>query len=180
VAAPLGLAQLSFLPDPSLSIATTEVRPWRKRRLRGEVHDENAAALGGVAGHAGLFGSAREVARFGACVLGGGAPVLAADTVDEMTREQARDADLRRGLGFSLWSPDPAATSRPLGPRSFGHTGFTGTSLWIDPDRSLVVALLTNAVHRGRAFDDFLAARIALHQALASAIRVRREAWEAP
>lgn len=168
---PLGLSHTTFRPDAAfIPVAATEVCPWRGRRLRGEVHDENAAVLGGVAGHAGLFGSAGDLATFGACFLEGGAPVLSGVTIQEMTREQARDGAARRGLGFSLWSPDPEATSHPFSVRTYGHTGFTGTSLWIDPDRSIVVALLTNAVYRGRAFDPFTGARIALHRALTDAI----------
>ena len=163
---PLGLTRTAYRPAPSMSIAQTEVCRWRRRRLRGEVHDENAAALGGVAGHAGLFGTARDVARLGRCLLEGGAPVLRRDTVSEMLAAQARDGDIRRGLGVSLWTPDPDTTGHPFGMGSFGHTGFTGTSLWVDPHRQLVVALLTNAVSRGRDDRGFWAARIAVHRAI--------------
>jgi len=163
---PLGLARARYRPEPSDPVAQTEVCGWRRRRLRGEVHDENAAALGGVAGHAGLFGTAQEVARLGRCLLDGGAPLLRRDTVSEMLQVQARDGDVRRGLGVSLWSPDPDTTGHPFGTRSYGHTGFTGTSLWVDPERRLVVALLTNTVSRGREDRGFWAARIAIHRAI--------------
>jgi CubicO group peptidase (beta-lactamase class C family) len=170
VTAPLGLQRTAFRPDQSASIAPTEVCPWRGRRLRGEVHDENAAALGGVAGHAGLFGTAREVRRLGEMLLGGGQPVLREATVMDMTREHARDGSMRRGLGVSLWSPDPEASNHPFGPRTFGHTGFTGTELWVDPGPRLVVALLTNKVYRGRDFTDFEGARLNVHSAIVDAL----------
>ena len=163
VSEPLGLA-VTYAPDPALSVAPTEFVPGRGSRLRGSVHDENAAALGGVAGHAGLFGSARDLARLGASLLGDGIPVLRRGSLIEMTREQAADGPIRRGLGFSLWSPDPDAASNPFGSRTFGHSGFTGTSFWVDPDRRLVVVLLTNAVYRGRQFDAYFAARNQAHR----------------
>jgi CubicO group peptidase (beta-lactamase class C family) len=166
---PLGLRATTFRPDPSCSIAPTEFDAVRGRRLRGEVHDENAAALGGVAGHAGLFGTAGDLARLGEVLLAGGGSILSGASLRTMTRRQAATGSMRRGLGFSLWSPDPEATSHPFGRRSFGHTGFTGTSLWVDRDRRLVVALLTNAVARGRDFDAFFAARLAAHREIVAA-----------
>lgn len=174
---PLGLSQTQFYPgdpfDPppvSVSCAPTELCPWRKRRLQGQVHDENAARLGGIAGHAGLFATAEEVAAFGESFLTGS--LLQPQTVREMTREQlpqqgdAHRCHERRGLGFALRSPDPLASSYPFSPSAFGHTGFTGTSLWIDPERELVVTLLTNAVYHGRRENGFQAFRVAFHQAI--------------
>ena len=178
VVRPLGLRHTGFLPNPSLPVAATEVCPHRRRRLRAEVHDENAAALGGIAGHAGLFSTARDIAALGASFLDGRRLLLAEETVAEMICEQARDDSLRRGLGFALWSPDPEASSHPLGRRSFGHTGFTGTSLWVDPDRSMVVALLTNAVYRGRGFAAFSSARVGLHESLATAVGAGQPSME--
>ena len=89
-----------------------------------------------------------------------------------MIREQARDGDLRRGLGFLLWSPDPETFGHPFSPRSFGHTGFTGTSLWIDPDRALVVALLTNRVYHGRDAAGIMRLRRAVHRAIVEAVSI--------
>lgn len=170
VTRPADLASVTFHPSRSSSIAPTElVAGMTDTHLRGEVHDENARALGGVAGHAGLFGTATDVARLGALLLANEGRMLASHLVQEMTSEQAVGDGMRRGLGFSLWSPDPEATSHPFGPRAFGHTGFTGTSLWIDPDRRLVVALLTNAVFRGRDFEAFFRARIRAHRAIVAA-----------
>ena len=169
VTRPAGLLSVTYRPDKSGSIAPTELVRSSETHLRGDVHDENARALGEAAGHAGLFGTATDVAALGALLLANDGTILAPHLVDEMTLEQARDDGMRRGLGFSLWSPDPEATSYPFGQRTFGHTGFTGTSLWIDPDRRLVVALLANAVYRGRDFEAFFAARIRAHRAIVAA-----------
>ena len=157
------------------NIAPTEVCAWRGRRIIGEVHDENAAGLGGVAGHAGLFSTASDVATFGQMFLDGGQPLLSAATVAEMTRLQGEQDDVRRGLGFALWSPDPEASSNPFSPQAFGHTGFTGTSLWIDPARALVVALLTNEVYYGRQDRGIMALRVAVHRAVVAAIDAANE-----
>lgn len=170
VTEPLRLERTQFRPSDGTPVVPTEICPWRGRRLSGEVHDENAAALGGVAGHAGLFSTAREIAALGEALRLGGSPILKGSTVAEMTRQQATDGSVRRGLGLSLWSPDPGASSHPFGPGTYGHTGFTGTSVWVDPDRELVVALLTNAVHRGREDRGFSAARISLHRQLLKAL----------
>jgi len=91
---------------------------------------------------------------------------LQAETVAEMTRLQAQDGLTRRGLGWALWSPDPQASAYPLSERAYGHTGFTGTSLWVDPARALVVALLTNRVYYGRDAAGITALRPALHKAV--------------
>lgn len=173
-----GLANLSGLRardpglparDPGLTkIAPTEFCRWRNRRIVGEVHDENAASLGGVAGHAGLFSTADDLARFGQSFLD--ASLLSRATIAEMTRVQAEDGPVRRGLGFALWSPDPEASGNAFSPSAFGHTGFTGTSLWIDPERALVVACNTNRVYYGRDASGILALRVALHRAIVQAI----------
>ena len=134
------------------------------------MHDENAAALWRVAGHAGIFSTATDVAAFGQVFLDNGRPLLRAETVVEMMREQASHDSLRRGLGFVLWSPDPEASGNPFSQRAFGHTGFTGTSVWIDPQRSLVVALLTNDVYYGRTGRGIGSLRVALHRMIVAAI----------
>jgi CubicO group peptidase (beta-lactamase class C family) len=181
------------------AIAPTEFCAWRNRRIIGAVHDENAAGLGGVAGHAGLFSTANELATFGETFLAnqrinesanrrisksanrpvaiGASPVLPSaffplhsDTIAEMTRIQAQEGATRRGIGFALWSPDPEASSNPFSERAFGHTGFTGTSLWMDPERDLTVAVCTNRVYYGRDARGILSFRVALHRAIVEAI----------
>ena len=166
---PLGLHETHFLPlgEPSaLAAAPTEFCAWRQRRVKAEVHDENAWALGGVSGHAGLFSTAGDVARVGQLYLDGGAPLLQPASVAEMTRVQSQEGSTRRGLGFALWSPDPEASGNPFSPQAFGHTGFTGTSLWIDPQADLVVALLTNEVYYGRINRNIMPLRVAVHRAV--------------
>jgi CubicO group peptidase (beta-lactamase class C family) len=143
-----------FMPVASLleRIAPTEIDPWRGRLLRGEVHDENAFALGGIAPHAGLFGTALDLARFAQMLLNGGVyaqhRIVSRETLERFTR-RAGIPDSSRALGWD--TPSSGSSSGTLfSPRSFGHTGFTGTSLWIDPDRQLFVILLTNRVHPTR------------------------------
>jgi CubicO group peptidase (beta-lactamase class C family) len=150
------------------NIAPTEFCKWRGRRIVGEVHDESAWRLGGVAGHAGLFAHARDVAAFGQSFLD--ASLLRHETITEMTRVQAEFDGTRRGLGFALWSPDPEASSNPFSPATFGHTGFTGTCLWIDPSRRLVVALLTNDVYNGREGRGIADLRVQIHRALVKSV----------
>ncbi len=141
----------SALPDAvRRRVAATESCAWRGRVLWGEVHDPNAWAMGGVAGHAGLFATAADVGRFAQAVLDvwhGRSEALPRDTLLEFTRRQ----ELPPGSGWALgWDTPtlPASSSgRYFGPRSIGHLGFTGTSLWIDPEAETWVVMLTNRVH---------------------------------
>lgn len=171
VTKPLGLSA-HFQPAAPLqsiqNIAPTEFCKWRGRRIVGEVHDESAWRLGGVAGHAGMFAHARDVAAFGQSFLD--ASLLRRKTIAEMTRLQAEFNDVRRGLGFALWSPDPEASSNPFSSSTFGHTGFTGTCLWIDPQRNLVVALLTNDVYGGREGRGIANLRVKIHRAIVESV----------
>ncbi len=139
---------------PMLSrIAMTETDTvYRRIRVHGIVHDENACALGGVAGHAGLFSSARDLAAFAQMLLNGGeyggARQIQPTTVARWTARQSRRSS--RGIGWDTPSPRSSA-GRYFSPRSFGHTGFTGTSIWVDPERGLYVVVLTNRVNPTRA-----------------------------
>lgn len=130
----------SDLP-PSVSDETRSA--FRKRIIQGEVQDENAFILGGVAGHAGLFASAENVARFAHAMLQGGQPILRPATVALFTRPESAPEGTSRALGWDTPSA-PSQSGKYFGPNSFGHLGYTGTSLWIDPDRQLSVTLLTN------------------------------------
>jgi CubicO group peptidase (beta-lactamase class C family) len=134
------------------AIPATETDVWRGS-VQGEVHDEKAYLMGGVAGHAGLFGTARDVARLGEWYLAALHrrptpldPALAREAV----LEEGPDAVLRRGLGWALKTSDENSCGARMSSSTFGHTGFTGTSVWVDPARDLNVVLLTNAVHFGR------------------------------
>lgn len=156
VTIPLGLNTVTFNPVRNgidrYRIAPTEMdATWRQRRVWGEVHDENACGVGGVAGHAGLFAAARDVAALGQAWLAEDTRLnISSDLLREARREQT-DGE-RRGLGLMLKSPEAGESSAgdAFSLASFGHTGFTGTSLWIDPERQLVVAALTNSVYPGR------------------------------
>jgi CubicO group peptidase (beta-lactamase class C family) len=153
---PLGLSSLTFNPlQAGLSrheIAPTENDPdWRGRRCWGEVHDENACGLGGVAGHAGLFGTAQDVAAFGQAWLENDPRLQTpADIMELAKQEHAETGGMRRGLGWMLRARENASAGDILSLDTYGHTGFTGTSIWIDPRRDLVVACLTNSVYPGR------------------------------
>jgi CubicO group peptidase (beta-lactamase class C family) len=139
---------------PSLNrIAMTEMDTvYRHTHVHGIVHDENACALGGVAGHAGLFSSARDVAVFVQMLLNGGqyggVRLIQPTTVTRWTARQSRSSS--RALGWDTPS-DRSSAGHYFSPRSFGHTGFTGTSIWADPERGLFVVLLTNRVDPTRA-----------------------------
>ncbi len=116
---------------------------FRKRIIQGEVQDENAYVLGGVAGHAGLFAAAEDLARFSQTILNGGSPILRPETISLFTRRESAPAGTSRALGWDTPSAH-SQSGKYFGPRSFGHLGYTGTSLWIDPDRQLSITLLTN------------------------------------
>jgi serine-type D-Ala-D-Ala carboxypeptidase len=149
---PLGMNETMYRPADSLKyrIAPTEVTPPRGYPLRGEVHDENAYALGGVAGHAGLFSTAADLSVFAQMMLNGGeyngVQIVSKPTVELFTSR----AFGHRALGWDTAEGD-YGSGRYLGPTAYGHTGFTGTSMWIDPEREMFVILLTNRVHAARA-----------------------------
>lgn len=149
---PLHMDDTFFTPADSLRarIAPTEVAPPRGYPLRGEVHDENAYALGGVAGHAGLFSTANDLAIFAQMMLNGGtyngARVISDSTVALFTRRAAGT----RALGWDTCGGS-GSCGQYLGSDAYGHTGYTGTSLWIDPNRDMFVVLLTNRVHEAKA-----------------------------
>lgn len=148
-------------------VATEEDTEWRKRRLRGEVHDENAFAIGGASGHAGLFGTAADVAAI-ARVFRDGA-VIGNDLAALARTEHVKEKNVRRGLGLALRAPDGPMVGRYFSVDAYGHTGFTGTSLWIDPQLDLTVVLLTNRVYFGRNNDDATYRfRIAVHEAVSA------------
>jgi len=163
-------ADATSAPDPSIVFnparelrsrcAPTELDLWRGRLLQGEVHDENCYALGGAAGHAGLFGTAAGVGRFARMVLGecGGA------TFERfMTKSTVPGSS--RALGWDTMLPTSSCGTR-MSPRAIGHTGFTGTSLWIDPERDVYVVLLTNRVHPSRENNQIQPVRRAFHDVL--------------
>ena len=155
VAGPLGMRETQFTPARALlaRIAPTEVDPWRQRHLRGEVHDENAFSLGGVSAHAGLFSTGHDLARFAQMYLNGGslgaAQVFQPETIRQFTTVQDSTFS-NRALGWETPTGQNSAGHLMKRP-AFGHTGFTGTSIWIDPAHDVFVVLLTNRVNPTRA-----------------------------
>jgi serine-type D-Ala-D-Ala carboxypeptidase len=150
--AELGVPSLAYRPPlmERPAIPATERDEWRGL-VQGTVHDEKAHLMAGVAGHAGLFGNARDVARIAevylAALRDGESRPLDRDLARESLREQAYDPIARRGLGWVLRTSEENSCGIKMSARAFGHTGFTGTSMWSDPERDLTVVLLTNAVH---------------------------------
>jgi CubicO group peptidase (beta-lactamase class C family) len=172
VLSPLRLGSVRFNPvrngiDRNRTVPTEIDPTWRKRRVWGEVHDENACGVGGVAGHAGLFASARDVAALGQAWLENNARLkISPELMEDAKREHANTEGTRRGLGWMLKAAVDSSAGDFFSMSSYGHTGFTGTSLWIDPEKRLVVACLTNRVYPGRANHDGIHAfRRAIHDA---------------
>jgi len=152
VCAPLGLTDTCFRPAPAdrERAVATEACPWRGRTVVGEVHDENAVVLGGVAGHAGLFSTLADLERVALCLLGGGPPLLGPETLTLMATPRTYHLNLRRALAWQGQDPVGSPVGDGFGPASYGHTGFTGTSLWLDPEAGRYAILLTNRVHPSR------------------------------
>lgn len=144
--APIAAPDTGFNPASPARCAPTEVK--NERLIHGEVHDENARFLGGVSGNAGLFAPIGDVARFGRLLVRRGEGVFDPALFAEWTRRQ--EPKSTRGLGWDTKSAEGSSAVERFGPRSFGHLGFTGTSIWVDPDAGLFAALLTNRVHPTR------------------------------
>ncbi|HYW30749.1 MAG TPA: glycoside hydrolase family 3 N-terminal domain-containing protein [Gemmatimonas sp.] len=170
VFAPAGMRNTRYLPPSSWRARTapTEDDPWRQRKLRGEVHDENAAAFGGVSGHAGLFSTGEDLSRFARMYLRGGSldgkRVLDTATISSFTGI-SNPAVSRRALGWETPTGSNSSGTR-MSPQAFGHTGFTGTSIWMDPSRGIFVILLTNRVNPTRENRKIGGVRVALADAL--------------
>ena len=175
---PLKLDSVTYNPvsngvPRSRTVPTEFDSSWRKRRAWGEVHDENACGVGGIAGHAGLFATAADVTRFGQAWLTGDPRLRISKTLRrQSTSEQAR-GPLRLGLGWMLKGAEDSSAGALYHESSYGHTGFTGTSLWIDPTRQLVCAVLTNRVYHGRHEEGIQRFRRAFHDLVVRGIEDR-------
>ena len=169
--APLKMMHTRFTPPAAWrsKIAPTQYDE-NEHMLRGAVHDPTARRMGGVAGHAGLFSTADDLATFSQALLNGGGGVLSAPSVEKMTRpEQPPSAPVLRGFGWDIDSPFSSNRGDLLPVGSYGHTGFTGTSMWIDPTTQTYIILLTNAVHpRGK--ENAIALRSKVATAVAAAL----------
>lgn len=167
VCAPLGLKDTGFTPGPADRdrAVATERCPWRGRTVAGEVHDENAAVLGGIAGHAGLFATLADTERLALALAGGARELLRPETFALMTAPHTDGLNLRRALAWQGQDPAGSPVGPSFGPGSYGHTGFTGTSLWVDPGTGRYAVLLTNRVHPTREGDGIVALRREFHSA---------------
>ncbi len=168
---PLAMSNTMFKPPKRLwpDIAPTEIdNQYRHRLIQGEVHDENAAAIGGVSGHAGIFSTTPDLAAFCQMLLNGGVyahqRILRRATISEFTEPQQLSGGTRT-LGWAV-PTEGGSSGHFMGPHTFGHTGFTGTSIWIDPDRQLFVVFLTNRVYPTRENQKLAKVRPALHDAV--------------
>lgn len=175
---PLGLNSLTYNPilngAAKEKIVPTEMDSyWRRRRIWGEAHDENACGVGGVAGHAGLFATAGDVARFGQAWLSGDGRLKISAELREYATQQHAAGQFRMGLGWMLRAFEDSSAGDLYSGRSYGHTGFTGTSLWIDPQQELVIAVLTNRVYHGRQPEGIHAFRRAVHDLIVTGIGKR-------
>jgi CubicO group peptidase (beta-lactamase class C family) len=158
----LGLADTRFFPIPvdgsqaapdtvRRRVAATENCPWRERIVWGEVHDPNASAMGGVAGHAGLFSTADDVMRFARCFVDAWydrSDALPPARVREFSERQHLPESSDWALGWDTPTPGASSSGRHFSAHSVGHLGFTGTSLWIDLEREAIVVILTNRIHQ--------------------------------
>jgi len=170
--AKLNLAQTTFNPPTDqkhLIPPTEDDRTFRNRLIQGEVNDENASVMGGVAGHAGCFASSLDVSVFAQCMLLGGTPLVGSKTVEIFTRREDFPPGTSRALGWDTPS-QPSQSGKYFSSRSYGHLGYTGTSLWIDPDRQLSVTLLTNRTWPDRGSQSIKQFRPSFHDAVIEAL----------
>ena len=169
---PLAMSNTTFNP-PSAGRGkippTADDRSFRKKIIQGEVQDENAFVLRGVAGHAGLFSTAEDLTRFAQAMLHGGHPILRPETVALFTHRASAPPGTSRALGWDTPSA-PSQSGKYFGPTSFGHLGYTGTSLWIDPERQLSIVLLTNRTWPDCANQAIKQVRSKFHDAVVEAL----------
>ncbi|WP_326834449.1 serine hydrolase domain-containing protein [Amycolatopsis rhabdoformis] len=170
VTQPAGLTATGFGPAGGFlaDAVATEDCPWRGRVVCGQVHDENAVVLGGVCGHAGLFAPLRDVERLGQVLAGGAQALLKPASHAAMIACHTEDLALRRGLAWQGLDGPGSPVGTALEPTAYGHTGFTGTSLWVEPARGRYYVLLTNRVHPSRTTPGIETVRREFHASAAS------------
>jgi uncharacterized protein YbbC (DUF1343 family)/CubicO group peptidase (beta-lactamase class C family) len=168
---PLDMKNTRFLPPATWLARIAPTEDESHHPLRGAVHDPTARRMGGVAGHAGMFSSADDLATFAQALLDGGRGVLTSATIAKMTApQQPVNGTALRGFGWDIDSPLSANRGELLPVGSFGHTGFTGTSLWIDPTTQTYIVLLTNAVHMNTIAGHEKGSAISLRTRVATAV----------
>jgi len=174
---PLGMTRTTFNPPrawkntipPTADESKLNDHAFRHCIIQGEVQDENATVLGGVAGHAGLFSTAEDLAIFAHAMLNGGHPILRPDTIELFSRRESAPEGTSRALGWDTPSP-PSQSGKYFSRGSFGHLGYTGTSLWMDPGRQLSIALVTNRTWPDAQNQAIKQVRPAFHDAVAEAL----------
>ena len=175
---PMGMTETTFRPAANLlaRIPPTENdRDFRNGVVQGGVNDENAWVLGGVAGHAGLFAPAVDLARFAQCMLSGGCGLIRRETIKLFTtQDQTFRGSNRFGLGWDKPTP-PSQAGQYFSPQSFGHLGFTGTSLWIDPEKQLAIILLSNRTWPDRSSQRIKEVRPRFHDAVVVALQAEHQ-----
>jgi CubicO group peptidase (beta-lactamase class C family) len=177
IAIPLGLKRTFYNPESRWinEILPTEISEWHKRLVHGFVHDENAFAMGGVSGHAGLFSCIEDLAAICQLYLNGGIyahqRIINTSTIELFTQRQNLVSGSTRALGWDTRSEQGSSAGDYMSLRAFGHTGFTGTSLWIDPEHQLFVVLLTNRVYTTRNNQKIQKVRPLVHNYVMKAIQ---------
>jgi serine-type D-Ala-D-Ala carboxypeptidase len=173
---PIGMTRTAFKPPlhwhPRVA-PTQDDQTFRLRIIQGEVQDENASVLGGVAGHAGLFSNAPDLALFAEVLLAGGRKIVRPETIALFTRRELSPPGTSRALGWDTPS-SPSQSGKYFSPASYGHLGYTGTSLWIDPERHLSITLLTNRTWPDCANQAIKQLRPAFHDAVIEALEQNR------
>lgn len=170
---PLGMVRTAFNPPKTWKasvVPTAEDHAFRGRIIQGEVQDENASVLGGVAGHAGLFSTAQDLAVYANAMLHGGDPLVRPATLAIFTRRETSPAGTSRALGWDTPS-SPSQSGQYFSPHSFGHLGYTGTSLWIDAEKQIAVVLLTNRTWPDCSNQQIKQVRPAVHDAVMEALK---------
>lgn len=165
---PLGMVHTSFNPQQALRAEIPPTRndqTFRHRVIQGEVHDENASVMGGVSGHAGVFSNTTDLMKFAASMLGREPKIVSPETIKLFTTRRTSPAGTSRALGWDTPSP-PSQAGKYFSPHSFGHLGYTGTSLWIDAEREIAIALLTNRTWPDNASQAIKKVRPEFHDAL--------------
>ena len=173
---PLEMTRTGFNPGAEMKSAippTQDERSFFGRIIQGEVNDENANVMGGVAAQAGIFAPAADVARLAECMLRGGSPVFQPGTVKLFTKREQAPAGTTRALGWDTPSPEGSSSGQFFSERSFGHLGYTGTSLWIDPEKHLSVTLLTNRTWPDRSSHAIRDVRPKVHNAVVEALETK-------
>ena len=173
---PLGMMHTAFSPPSewkSRIPPTADDKTLRKRIIQGEVQDENASVMGGVAGHAGVFSTAPDTACFAQAMLHGGAPIVRPETLAVFTRRETFPSETSRALGWDTPST-PSQSGKYFSPSSFGHLGYTGTSLWIDPEQQLSITLLTNRTWPDCSNQAIKEVRPRFHDAIVKALQSKK------